>query len=294
LHDILMLSRAGEWLFYPRRNKLPLAAHRATRLLARLLRKLVAELITRQLGLRALNLRPTTDLSEVSNQVTPGLFEAIRAGHIAVRHGVGIESLRGGAAPAIGLTSGETVPADVVVVATGYRPRLDFLDAPTISGLVNADGQLTLHRTVCSDTAPGLYFVGWSNGISGLTSAETSALWAAAHLAGWPSVTQRPPGERETVSDGRLTSVPGVTLGDIDGQLADMGHPLSRRVRMLQWLRPMDAQDYAPSFRAIRQRLRAPVTAVGEVAPDAPADRHDNQPTATLSMPVAGVGEALG
>jgi cation diffusion facilitator CzcD-associated flavoprotein CzcO len=260
LHEIIMLTRTGEWMMYPQRKRLPRVVHHYLRTPARLLCKLAERIISRKHGLRELGMLPTGGLSEVSNQVTPGLFEAIRAGDIVVKHGAEIESLQGGETRHIRLASGAIVPADVVVVATGYRPRLDYLDAPTISALVNTEGCLTLERHVHSDSAPGLYFVGLTGNISGLTSAEASALWAAAHLAGWPGVVGRSRVKRESAQGEKFTAVPSAMLADIDGQLADMGRRLPFWIRVQQWLRPIDADDYAPHFAAIRRRLQASFT----------------------------------
>lgn len=266
LHELLMLTRTGEWLLYPRKTRLPRQLYRASRIPVRLLRMLTAELISRQLDLRSLGMRPPGDLVETSNQVTRGLYEAIRDRSITVRHGVGVASLQGVPAPAVVLEGGETVPADVVVLATGYRPRLDYLDADTIAALVDERGQLALDRTVHSDAAPGLYFVGWSGNISGMTTAEVAALWAAAHLAGWSSVPREPAAHRAVPVGGEF-SVPMTMLDDIDAQLADLGHRLPRRVRVRQWVRSMDSADYAPALKAVRDRLRAPWAPTNDLLP---------------------------
>lgn len=273
LHELVALTRAGDWLLYPQRSNLPRAVTRTTRRVADVVRKVLMKIISRQLRLHDLGMVPPGDLYESSSQVTAGMYEAIHAGDIVVRHGVEIESLRGGDIPAVELASGEAVPADVVVLGTGYRQRMDYLDAATLSNLVDANGRLALDRAVHSDAAPGLYFVGWTGSISAFTTSEASALWATAHLAGWPSVVGAPRAKRAAAPGGTLKGVSLTMLYDIDDQMADMGSPLPRRIQLKQWLKTIDAQDYEPYFNDIRRRLSVSAAAHGGAESDTTAIR---------------------
>jgi putative flavoprotein involved in K+ transport len=89
-----------------------------------------------------------------------GLITALKAGTVTVV--ASIDRFEDGA---VQLSDGRTIAPDAIVVATGYRRGLESL----VGGLdvllgngrpkVNADAQL--------DSAPGLYFIGYSNPITG-------------------------------------------------------------------------------------------------------------------------------
>jgi putative flavoprotein involved in K+ transport len=74
----------------------------------------------------------------------------------------GVEALRGGWAL---LEGGGSVSPDVVIAATGYRPALDPLVGHL--GLLDSSGNPRVHGGVTDPAAPGLYFTGFRNPITG-------------------------------------------------------------------------------------------------------------------------------
>ncbi len=251
LHELLMLSRTGEWLLYGRDPVLPRSLHRVIRVPPRLIRTAVASFISRRLALGPMGMVPSGQLSNASSQVTHGLYEAIRDGRITVHRDVAVDGLEDG--PAVRLSDGRRIPADLVLLGTGHRLRLDLLEPALRERLAGADGVLALRRFVQPEGLPGLYLVGWTQNISGLLTAEVLALWAAAHLQG------RLPDSARSVGAARAepASVPGSSLADLDRLLGDLGHPLPAKIRAAQWVGTMKAEHYASTLAAIRADQRA-------------------------------------
>ena len=97
---------------------------------------------------------------DVTPTIDVGLINALKAGTVSV-----VASIDRIADATVHLSDGSTLSPDAIVVATGYRRGLE----PLVGGLgvvgdkgrprINADEQLPEH--------PGLYFIGYSNPISG-------------------------------------------------------------------------------------------------------------------------------
>ncbi|MCF2532385.1 flavin-containing monooxygenase [Yinghuangia soli] len=64
------------------------------------------------------------------------------------------------------LADGTGIDPDVVVVAVGYRRALEGLVGDL--GVLRPDGRPSVHGPVCPPGAPGLYFTGFTNPISGM------------------------------------------------------------------------------------------------------------------------------
>ncbi len=97
---------------------------------------------------------------DVVPTIDVGLIKALRAGTVTV-----VASIDRFVDGTVRLSDGSTITPDAIIVATGYRRGLESLvgglDVLLENGrpLVNADAQL--------DSAPGLYFIGYSNPITG-------------------------------------------------------------------------------------------------------------------------------
>lgn len=106
-----------------------------------------------------------------------GLYSRARAGAIPVRDTGIVRAVRAGRVEVVAaveafdgdkpvLADGSRIDADVVIAATGYRPGLDdlvgHLDVLDANGLPPAPGA----RRAAS--APGLYFTGYANPVSGM------------------------------------------------------------------------------------------------------------------------------
>lgn len=109
--------------------------------------------------------RPQTGLySRVLEGAIPvqdvGLIDAVRAGK--VEPVAAVESFDGAK---VQLADGETVSPEVVIAATGFRRGLDDLVGHL--GVLDARGRPLVHGPRAHPSAPGLYFTGYSNPISG-------------------------------------------------------------------------------------------------------------------------------
>ena len=132
-------------------NKLP--AWLADAINAPIVNMLIGDI--RKYGLRKLPYGPVAQARKDYQipLIDIGTMKLIREGHIAVHQGV--ESFSGNR---IRFDDGKEAEFDAVVLATGYRPRVnDFLkDAPSVF-----DEEGTPTSTGQESTAPGLYFCGY-------------------------------------------------------------------------------------------------------------------------------------
>ncbi|WP_079031784.1 flavin-containing monooxygenase [Streptomyces specialis] len=92
--------------------------------------------------------------------VDAGLVRAVRRG--LVRPVAAVEAFDGGK---VVLADGETIAPDAVIAATGYRRGL----APLVGhlGVLDGDGGPLVHGAETHPAAEGLYFIGFTNPISG-------------------------------------------------------------------------------------------------------------------------------
>ncbi|WP_445394980.1 flavin-containing monooxygenase [Streptomyces sp. LE64] len=114
--------------------------------------------------------------------VDTGFVKAVRAGRIEVV--AAVESFAGGE---VVLADGERIAPESVIAATGYERGL----APLVGhlGVLAADGRPLVHGRRCAKDAPGLYFTGFTNPISGMLRelARDAPRIAAAVARGLPA-----------------------------------------------------------------------------------------------------------
>lgn len=288
----LLLTRLGDHLMGAPRTSL------ATRLLVvlglparRAALAVLRRMIARRTGVDALGMRSSLPLPWSDSLVSDGFFEAMAEGRLAVRRErsvTALEVVEG--TPGVRLSDGSWLPADVVVPATGFDQELPFFGPAVRAALQDADGVLALHRRIVPIDVPGLAFVGWTHTYHSPLTAEISAVWLAAHLAG--ALPQRTRAERQATSDryhlthaqaaaqGEL-QLPGGSFHAMDVLLEDLALPLPASVRLRQWWRPVDPTSYAHLVPALRRRLE------GGRPPAGPTTGPD-EVTAQLTAPSAG------
>lgn len=103
-----------------------------------------------------------------------GFVREVRAGRVRVLPAV--ESLVDGG---VCVTGGRTVPADVVICATGYRPGLEPLVGHL--GVLDERGTPEVNGAATSAGAPGLYFCGMRVQLTGLLRGIGAEARAIAH-----------------------------------------------------------------------------------------------------------------
>ncbi|MGW2105711.1 flavin-containing monooxygenase [Streptomyces sp. NPDC001948] len=110
--------------------------------------------------------RPDTGLySRVKDGAIPvqdvGLIDAVKRGRVVPV--AAVESFDG---DAVVLADGERITPDAVIAATGYRRALEGLVGHL--GVLDARGRPVVHGARTPKQAPGLYFTGFTNPISGM------------------------------------------------------------------------------------------------------------------------------
>ncbi|MEV6161217.1 NAD(P)/FAD-dependent oxidoreductase [Streptomyces sp. NPDC052052] len=110
--------------------------------------------------------RPDTGLySRVKDGAIPvqdvGLIDAVRSGRV-----VPVAAVESFDENAVVLADGDRITPDAVIVATGYRRALEGLVGHL--GVLDARGRPTAHGGRTPAQAPGLYFTGFTNPISGM------------------------------------------------------------------------------------------------------------------------------
>ena len=97
---------------------------------------------------------------DVTPTIDVGLIDEVRAGRVAVVPSV--ESIDG---PAVTLADGEVLRPDTIVVATGYRRGLETLFGHL--GVVTPGGRPSINADQQAPGLDGLYFLGYSNPLTG-------------------------------------------------------------------------------------------------------------------------------
>ncbi|MEU2667743.1 NAD(P)/FAD-dependent oxidoreductase [Streptomyces sp. NPDC007164] len=110
--------------------------------------------------------RPDTGLySRVKDGAIPvqdvGLIDAVKGGRVVPV--AAVESFDG---DAVVLAGGDRITPDAVIAATGYRRALEGLVGHL--GVLDARGRPVVHGARAPKQAPGLYFTGFTNPISGM------------------------------------------------------------------------------------------------------------------------------
>lgn len=141
-------------------------------------------LLKLQLGLARHNMVPKIpiekDVSCSIPIVTPGFFEGLKDGTIRPVQGT-IERYEPGGPV---LTNGETVKADMVVLAVGWKLGVPFLDKAYRDRLIEADGQYRTYRLIANPDLPDTGFVGFNSSFCTLLSAEVGANWLVRYADG--------------------------------------------------------------------------------------------------------------
>lgn len=293
-YKYLLLTRLGEALFpYRRRHGVEEFLHGRGREATRFLVSGMQALISRQLRLRSLGLVPDGKFTDIARStislVTEGFFPQVAAGRIGVHRDSQISRLLVDAGrPSAQLTSGEIVPADLVVCGTGWRQRVPFLPENLQAELVDDKGNFELYHRILPLTVPKLAFVGYNSSFFCPLGAELGALWIADHLGGsmrLPAAPERRAEVREWLSwteertqgqHSHGTNVIPFSMHQIDEMLADLGIDIGRTARLKQWLLPVDPGAYqAVAGRLHRRHGRARVEASQASRSAAAKDRGD-------------------
>ncbi|MEV0359755.1 NAD(P)/FAD-dependent oxidoreductase [Nocardia sp. NPDC050697] len=219
---------------------------------------LIQERTIRSLHLRELELVPEEPFGTVAHGTVDlavdGFTEQVWAGRLTVVRDTVIEALGAEKVPVAHLSDGQTIPADLVICATGYQQRVPFLTPFVQRQLTDDAGNFRLYRQILPPTVPRLSFAGYGGSALSALAAEAGAHWTAAlltHRLDLPGPTAM--GE---ALDERLSWLAERTGGGthgteagpfgvhhIDELLADLHAEFPARLRFAQWFRPVTPDD---------------------------------------------------
>ena len=273
---MLLLTRMGENLFpYRELHGMEKFLHGPGKPVRDSMLGTVEGVIRRQFDLEELGLVPTGPLETIVNGTvsleTPGFFPNVASGQIVVDRETVIERLEPGHAV---LSSGETVPCDVVVCGTGFLQQVPFLDADTQAKVTDGDGNFLLYRQMLPVGVTNLAFNGYNSSFFSQLNAEAGALWIAGYLLGYlelPTDAERSAMiqerlawtlERTGGTSSKGTNIVPFSMHNVDEVLGDLGLRLSRATRAKEWLLPVDPSDYSRAREALLRRHARDAVAV--------------------------------
>ena len=272
---MLLLTRMGEALFrYLRLRGFEKFLHGPGNGLRRALLNSVGSVSVRQFGLRRLGLVPAGGMEDIIGGAiglaTEGFFEGVADGAITVHRDRTVTRLgaRQGE-PYAELSDGSTLPADLVVCATGFTQGVPFLGADVQAHLLDERGNFMLYRQIRPVDVPGLYFNGYNSSFLSPLNAEMAAVWIAADLAGAVPLPDEA-AMRQAIVDQlafmdvatnrhhcRGTKIIPFSMHNVDEMLDDLGLNIKARVRAGHWLNPIAPAAYRGVTPALLERLGA-------------------------------------
>ena len=273
-YKFLMLTRMGEGLFRYRSTTGPeKLLHARNSAMANSMLGSVEKVTTGQLKLTDLGLVPLGQFSDIARSTvslaTEGFFEGVAEGRIAVKRDTVVARFVEQDGKALAeLSTGELVPADVVVAATGWTQDLPFLPEDVVDRLTDDKGDFLLHRQIHPIDVPDLSFAGYNSSFFSPLSAEVSAIWIGSLLGGnheLPSRDEMHRQRRETLdwmrerthgAHARGTNIIPFSVKNIDEVLSDVGIGVGPLTRAKQWLLPIDPGDYAHVTPTLAKRLQ--------------------------------------
>lgn len=252
-----ILSRFTEiWFSHPQMRGARRILHRWCKPLVKAYWWIAEQVIGRQIGMSSGPLRPDAGLAKAGGciTITWDNLAPLRDGRIGLHRGA-VERFT---PTGLALADGRAVPAQTVVLATGFRVACPFLAERERKLLFDADGTILLYRFLVNPDIPDMGFNGYNGvGVCQL-SAELGAIWLVRLMEG-----KLPAPARDAMHAAirneidlrvRLLSPPhGVgyyvtpfTFGYLDQIMADLGlQPADRHKRLFNWLfDPIDPADY--------------------------------------------------
>ncbi|MGF6888601.1 cation diffusion facilitator CzcD-associated flavoprotein CzcO [Nocardia sp. GAS34] len=284
---LLLLTRLGEALFrYARLRGIEKFLHGPGNGIRGRMINSVGTASIRQFGLDTLGLVPPGRMEDIVRGAiglaTEGFYERVAAGTITVHRDTTITRLfAADGRPFAELSDDHTLPADLIVCATGFTQGVPFLPAGVQERLFDERGNFLLYRQIQPVDVPGLYFNGYNSSFFSPLNAEMAAVWIAADMAGMlalPDVRAR----RQAVVDQlafldsatdrhhcRGTKIIPFSLHNVDEVLGDVGLDIHAVVRAWHWLAPVEPAAYRRITPALirRQSARPEVAAIQPARP---------------------------
>lgn len=258
----LLLPRLGEGLFlYRHPTPAEKFLHGPGKGVRNGMLKSIQGVAVKQLKLDKHGLVPDGDFERIARSTvsltSDGFYERVESGRIGVRRDTEIKRLYAeDGKPMAELSDGSSVPADLVIAATGWRQGVPFFSDDLQNRLTDEKGNFELYRFILPHDVPGLAFCGYNSSFYSPLSAQIGALWIANYLMGqavMPPVEERRRIVRERIAwmeertegkHARGTNIIPFSMHNIDESLRGMGLNISKRQRAKEWLLPVSPQDY--------------------------------------------------
>jgi cation diffusion facilitator CzcD-associated flavoprotein CzcO len=270
---MLLLTRMGEALFrYLRLSGFEKFLHGPGNGLRRKMINSIGSVSVRQFMLVKLGLVPPGHMEDIVRGAigleTEGFYDGVAGRSISVHRDRTVTRLFAELGrPFAELSDGTTLPADLVVCATGFTQGVPFLDDDMQARLLDERGNFMLYRQILPVEVPGLYFNGYNSSFFSPLNAEMAAVWITADLAG---AVPRPDATtmRQAVVDQlafmddatnkhhcRGTKIIPFSMHNVDEVLGDLDLNIKVRVRASHWLNPIDPAAYRGVTPALLRRL---------------------------------------
>jgi cation diffusion facilitator CzcD-associated flavoprotein CzcO len=193
--DRLILTRFFELLIpYHSPSRLESFLHGPARGLVKLWWRMQTRLLRKSLGM-ARSLVPDHPLPTGFENIGIGVefYDVLRRGKLVTKRA----RIAGFEWPTtILLDTGDRVEADVVIFATGWQQRLDFLDSE-LRREVLKDGRFHLYRHILPPREPRVGFIGYASSIACQLTSEIAAHWLSQCFRGELQLPAVPDMERE-------------------------------------------------------------------------------------------------
>ncbi|MEM7569240.1 MAG: NAD(P)/FAD-dependent oxidoreductase [Pseudomonadota bacterium] len=267
----LMLTRLSEGLFeYIRLRGFDKYLHGSGRWLRNLLLGSVESVVARQLKLKKRGLHPGTRFETIARStvslVTEGFYEAVGNGSIVVHKNAEITGLQPGEAT---LSTGETVPADIIVAGTGWHQITPFFSSDVMAQIVDGEGNFRLYNSMLPLDMPRLAFNGYNSSFFSQLNCEVGAFWLLSYLKGDVPLPDKD--AANAAIDARLawmkartdgkhskgTNIIPFSVHQIDELLDEVDLNVSKATKFKQWLMAIDPRDYAPIYGKLKKRYPA-------------------------------------
>lgn len=265
----LLLTRFGEGLFpYIRLRGFEKFLHGPGRGFRNFAMNSLESAVAKQLRLEAVGLRPDRPLESIARStvslVTDGFYENIASGDLTVERGEIVELTENEAR----LSTGKSIPADLIVCGTGWNQQTPFFDPATMERITDSRGNFRLYRSMLPVDVPRLAFNGYNSSFFSQLNAEIGAYWIAALFLDridLPSDEEmnRHIDERlawmEARTDGKHskgTNIIPFSVHQMDELLRDLQATLPLPLRLQQWLLPVTGSDYRATTRRMLRRLQ--------------------------------------
>ncbi len=181
--DYILFNRFSEQIFpaYHNASRIKRMFRKVAAPLLWVWRKAVNIIVIRQAGIPH-SMKPKVPvISGIENNgIGTEFYEILQKGHAEIRQAT-IESISG--KNRIVLNTGEQLEADLVILATGWRQTISFLDEK-LQKKIRKNGWFQLYRHILPPLERDMGFIGYaSSGNAPLTS-EISAHWLSQHFRG--------------------------------------------------------------------------------------------------------------